>query len=248
MSKNSRSRSKSPTGTAATNVAGGAETNAADAETGAAATPPGMSVPGGTNTPASESGAAASSAPAELVKPHDQDGTSTPGAVTDATNSQSAPEAEAAASGGIARISEPFQGDAGSGAGDIAGSADRRIVKMAGSFPSYGKGGLIPGEPAAPVFIGVDLGRGADVGVIGLGDQLQILSDTHPRAYAFFAALLDGGSLTAPPALHVTSSTDGFRRGGVAHSTDGRTFLPGEYTAEQMEAFLAEPKLTVEVM
>lgn len=246
MARISKSRSKAPKKDAAT-VAAPSE-HAAGVSADAAATPPGMSVPGGTNTTASESGAAAGSVSTDQVKPHDKDGTSTPVTVTDATSGQSAPEAEAAASGGIARGSEPSQGDAAGGAGDDAGPADGGLARMAGGIPSYGGGGLVPGVPAAPVFIGADLGRGADVGVISFGSELQILSDVHPRAYAFFAALLERYPSTALPVLFVTSRANGFRRGGVAHSTDGLTFLPGEYSAEQLEAFLSEPKLTVELV
>lgn len=221
MARASKSRSKAPKKDVAT-VAAPSE-HAAGKTADAAATPPGMSVPGGTNTTASESGAAAGTASVVPVKPHDKDGTSTPVTVTDATSGQSAPEAEAAASGGIASGSEPSQGEAAGGAGDGAG-------------------------PAAPQLIGVDLGRGVDVGAISFGDGLQARSDVHPRAYAFLAALLERDPSTALPVLFVTSRTNGFRRGGVAHSADGLTFLPGEYTAEQLEAFLSEPKLTVELI
>lgn len=213
-----------------------------------ASDPSGKNGPDGTHTTASESGAAAGSVSTDQVKPRDQDGTSTPVTVTDATSGQSAPEAEAAASGGIASGPEPSQGDAAGGAGNDAGPADGGLAKMAGGVPSYGGGGLIPGEPAAPVFIGVDLGRGDDVGAISFGAELQVRSDVHPRAYAFLAALLERDPPTALPVLFVTSRTNGFRRGGVAHSTDGLTFLPGDYTVEQLEAFLSEPKLTVELV
>ncbi len=256
MSKKSN-RSKAPIGTAATNAPGMSETNAVAVVLDAAATPPGLSDPGGTNTPAS-SGVAAGGASAEPVKPQDQDGTSTPGTVTDATNSQSAPEAEAAASGDPKSYSEPSQGDAESGAGDPAGPADATIERAsigdlvvaasAGDALLFSEGGFVGSEASASdIAIGIDLARHSDVGVISWGDKFAALSDTHPHTYAFFARLLEEPD-AVPTALFVTSKTNGFRRGGVAHSAEGITFQPGDYTAEQLEAWLAEPELTVEIV
>ncbi len=87
-----------------------------------ASDPSGKNGPDGTHTTASESGAAAGSVSTDQVKPHDQDGTSTPVKVTDATNGQSAPDAEAAASGGSEKVSEPSQGGEPGGVGAAAGA------------------------------------------------------------------------------------------------------------------------------
>jgi hypothetical protein len=182
-------------------------------------------VPGGTNTTASDSGAAAGSAAAEQVKPHDKDGALTPVNPADATNNQSAPEAEAAASGGNARNSEPSQGAANAGAGNAAG----------------------PGEAA---IFGVDLAREGtqDFTVFSWGG-LPIDEETYPRTFAFFADIFarhPAESLVGY--IRVRAKTDGFRRGGVAHSAAGLTFLPGEISAEQLEAFLGEAELSVEIV
>lgn len=108
-----------------------------------ASDPSGKNGPDGTHTTASESGAAAGSVSTDQVKPHDQDGTSTPVTVTDATNGQSAPDAEAAASGGSEKVSEPSQGGEPGGVGAAAGatgvlsqaSADAILAQILGVSP-----------------------------------------------------------------------------------------------------------------
>lgn len=224
MAKITNKVSKAPTGTEATIAAGQPEPNAVAVVNDAAATPPGFSVPGGTNTPES-SGAAAGPASAELVKPQGKDDTSTPVKGTEATNSQPAPGAEAAAPGGKApNPTDASQGAAEPGAGNPAGSGD------------------------TPVFFGVDLARGPDVGAISLGGDFTALSDRYPLTYAFFSSWAENEPETMPTAIVVKSKTDGFRRGGIAHSASGTTFLPGEFTPEQLEAFLGETELTVEIV
>lgn len=228
--------SKAPTDTAATNAAGMSETNAVAVVNDASATPPGFSVPGGTNT-VSESGAAAGKASAEPVKPSGD--VLTEAMVAEAATRSSPsipPETEAAASGD--HSSNASQGDAAGGAGNPAGPADHLFGGVA----------IIPGAPEAPVAIGMDLGRGPDVGVISWGDHLTALSDTHPNIYRFLARLLEEEPDTLPTALVVKAKTAGFRRGGIVHSTAGLTFVAGDYTAEQLEAWLGEPELTVETV
>lgn len=223
MAKITSKVSKAQTGTKATNAAGQPELNAVDVINDATATPPGFSVPGGTNTPAS-SGAAADPASAELVKPHGKDDTSTPANGAEATNSQPAPEAEAAAPGGNApNPADASQGAGEPGADNPAGSGD------------------------TPVLFGVDLAQGADVGAISVGD-FSALSDHYPLTYAFFSSWAENEPETMPTALVVKSRTDGFRRGGIAHSVAGLSLLPGEFTPEQLEAFLGEPELTVKIV
>ncbi|UDF29832.1 UNVERIFIED_ORG: hypothetical protein LHK14_00470 [Roseateles sp. XES5] len=247
MSRNSKKPFKAPTSTAATIAPNASETNAAGVSTDAAATPPGLSDPGGTNSPAS-SGVAAGEASANPVKPHDQDGTSTPGMVPDATNSQSAPAAEAMASGDPVKQPEPSQGDAASGAGNPAGPAGA-ASDFTGALTPFEPGGLIGHETAWHDFgIGIDLARGPDVGAISWREGFTAMSDTHPHTYRFFARLLEEEPEIVPTALIVTSKTNGFRRGGVVHSPSGTTFAPGDYTPEQLEAWLGEPELTVEIV
>ncbi|WP_411037640.1 hypothetical protein [Shinella sp. BYT-45] len=223
MSRISKARSKAPTKGAAA-IAATSE-NAAVETVDAAATPPGSGVPGGTNTTASESGAAAGKASAEQVKPHDKDGPSTPGIVPDATNSQSAPEAEAAASGGSEHDPDASQGAAASGAGNPAGPAGALRI------------------------VGVDLALAEEFTVVSWGAGLSFIAEDFPRTYAFLAAAFsekspkdyDGG-------IHVSARTNGFRRGGIAHSTAGTLFPLAEISPAQLEAFLGEPELTVELV
>lgn len=44
-------------------------------------------------------------------------------------------------------------------------------------------------------------------------------------------------------ALRVTSTINGFRRGGIAHPTAEVTHAPGTFTVEQAEQILSEPSL-----
>ncbi|MGD9476141.1 hypothetical protein [Shinella sp. G-2] len=247
MSKNSKKPFKAPTSAVATTAAIASETNAAGVVLDAAATPPGLSDPGGTNTPAS-SGVAAGEAPTNPVKPHDEDGTSTPGMAPEAANGQSAPEAEAAASGGLVEQPEPSQGDAASGAGNPAGPADRPAEQGLSTL-TFRTGGFVEFGSNAPAFTtGVDLATAQDVGVISWGDRFAALSDSHPHTYRFFSRLIEEEPEIVPTSLFVTSKTNGFRRGGVVHSPSGTTFAPGDYTPEQLEAWLGEPELTVEIV
>lgn len=211
-----------PTGTEATNAEGNAETNAVAVVNDAAATRLGFSVPSGTHT-ASESGAVAGSAPADLVKPLGEEPTKgiMPEAATPSMPGIT-PAAEAAASGD--NSTNASQGAAETGAGNPAGS----------------------GEP--PTVFGIDLANGPDFGAISLGDKITVLSDRYPLSYAFFAKWDDGDPDTMPTGLRVISKTDGFRRAGVAHSASGLTLLPGEFTPDQLEAWLGEPELTVELV
>ena len=45
--------------------------------------------------------------------------------------------------------------------------------------------------------------------------------------------------------VKITSMVDGFRRGGVEHSADGRIFNVSDFTKEQLEQIKAEKKLSV---
>ncbi|NRF09371.1 HI1506-related protein [Agrobacterium pusense] len=69
-----------------------------------------------------------------------------------------------------------------------------------------------------------------------------------PLSYALLSSFTGTRSPENPPLVRVTSQRDGFRRGGVAHSTKPVDYRPGELSPEQLEAILAEPLLTVEVV
>lgn len=220
MSTAPKSRSKTPKKGAAPVAA--VPESAAAGLADAAATPPGSGVPGGATNTVSESGAAAGPASADPVKPHDKDGTSTPGMVPEATNSQSAPEAEAAASGGQRANSEPSQGDRDGGAGDLAGSAD-----------------------ILPVSFGVDLSTDRDVTVLSLGRIVAWETD-FPRTFDLLGRALESG--TPVTAIRVTARTDGFWRAGIRHSARGQEFSPDTLSAEVVETCLADAELIVEIV
>lgn len=95
-----------------------------------ASDPSGTNGPEGTDTQR-ESGDAAGEAPAEPVKPHDEDGTPAPVIVTDADNSQSTPEAEASASGDSDHVAS--QGGAPVVTGAAAGD-DGALSKAGAKF------------------------------------------------------------------------------------------------------------------
>ncbi len=222
MAKITSKVSKTPAEPEAKIAEGETETNAVAVVNDAAAPPPGFSVPGGTNTAESASGAAAGPASAGPVKPLGEEPTK--GMVPEAASLSMpgmSPEAEAAVSG--INSTDASQGAAEPGAGNSAGSGD------------------------TPMFIDVDLAQGTDVGAISVGD-FSALSDRYPLAYAFFSSWAENEPETMPTALVVKSKTDGFRRGGIVHSVDGRAFQPGMVTPEQLEAFLGEPELTVEII
>ncbi|CAD7055429.1 hypothetical protein RHAB21_00716 [Pseudorhizobium halotolerans] len=68
-------------------------------------------------------------------------------------------------------------------------------------------------------------------------------------AYPLISALI--ASLEEPPTsgeFRVVAKTNGFRRAGFVHSSQGRTFRSDEVTPDQLEAMLAEPELTVEIV
>jgi len=222
MANISKKVSKAPAEPEAKIAEGETETNAVAVIDDAAAPPPGFSVPGGTNTAESASGAAAGPASAGPVKPLGEEPTK--GMVPEAASPSMpgiSPEAEAAASG--INSTDASQGAAEPGAGNSAGSGD------------------------TPAFFGVDLAQGPDVGAISLGRDLSASSDVYPLTFAFLSSWAESETKTMPTGIRVTSKTDGFRRGGVAHSASGVTLLVGEFTPEQLEAFLGEPELTVEV-
>lgn len=84
------------------------------------------------------------------------------------------------------------------------------------------------------------------------GDYASMTRDEFerrfPLSYALLSPFTDSLSAEYPPLLRVTSKRDGFRRGGIAHSSRPIDYRPGELLPEQLEAILAEPLLTVEVI
>lgn len=99
-----------------------------------------------------------------------------------------------------------------------------------------------------------------DVARIALSETLGEHADSYasmtrdeferhfPLSYALLSSFIETRSLENPPLVRVTSKRDGFRRGGIVHSSKPVDYRPGELSPEQLEATLAEPLLTVEVV
>lgn len=69
-----------------------------------------------------------------------------------------------------------------------------------------------------------------------------------PLSFALLSSFTETRSMENPPLVRVTSKRDGFRRAGIAHSSRPVDYRPGQLSPEQLEAILAEPLLTVEVV
>jgi hypothetical protein len=63
-----------------------------------------------------------------------------------------------------------------------------------------------------------------------------------------FLSAADAGNKPATGSLRITSTLEGFRRAGVAHSRQPQVFPVGSFSPEQIEALLAEPLLSVELL
>ncbi|OCJ64008.1 hypothetical protein A6U96_09405 [Agrobacterium tumefaciens] len=69
-----------------------------------------------------------------------------------------------------------------------------------------------------------------------------------PLSFALLSSFTEIRSMENPPLVRVTSKRDGFRRAGIAHSSKPVDYRPWDISPEQLEAILAEPLLTVEVV
>ncbi|CUX41646.1 hypothetical protein AGR7C_Lc100154 [Agrobacterium deltaense Zutra 3/1] len=69
-----------------------------------------------------------------------------------------------------------------------------------------------------------------------------------PLSFALLSSFTEIRTMENPPLVRVTSKRDGFRRAGIAHSSRPVDYRPGQLSPEQLEAILAEPVLTVEVV
>ncbi|WP_440410631.1 HI1506-related protein [Neorhizobium petrolearium] len=199
-----RSSSKAPTNAAATiePTAVHSEQTAVAVDLDGAANPPGVSVPGGTNTaPADGNGSETTSA-----NGHDQIG----------------------AGAAIAPVTPSIT------------PADGTTTAKVGD-----------GNPAVPeaevTVIGMDLAEpGSDRTGFAVASPEEFQA-AFPLTYAFVASFFDR-SFEHPPKIRITSTKAGFRRGGIEHSKGPRDFEIVDLLPQQIEAFLAEPKLTVEIV
>ncbi|CUX57411.1 MULTISPECIES: HI1506-related protein [Agrobacterium] len=69
-----------------------------------------------------------------------------------------------------------------------------------------------------------------------------------PLSFALLSPFTETLLAEHPPLVRVTSNRDGFRRAGIAHSSRPVDYRPGDLSPEQLEAIIAEPLLTVEVI
>lgn len=238
MSNPKKSSSKAPTNDAAKTAAVHSEQSAAVTGDGAAAIPPSVSVLGGTNTPASESGDAAGTASAELVKP--LEAAPTGAIVAEAatlTISSTSPEVEASASGTNFEVS---QGEAAEGTGENAGpifSLDDVLVAAAV-------------ENVAQLLHFADVGRRlANIARINGIDEADFIARLRVVEDASGAdSFAEAMERTNDQPIRVSSKRDGFRRAGLVHSVAGKTFGVGELTVKQLAALVDDPLITVEYL
>ncbi|TRA97038.1 MULTISPECIES: HI1506-related protein [Agrobacterium] len=111
---------------------------------------------------------------------------------------------------------------------------------------------LVPAPPASELF--------ADLEINAVADQVGEHADRYasmdreqferhfPLSYALLSSFTETRSIENPPLVRVASKRDGFRRGGIVHSSKPVDYRPAELSPEQLEAILAEPLLTVEVV
>ncbi|QIO60683.1 HI1506-related protein [Rhizobium leguminosarum] len=105
-----------------------------------------------------------------------------------------------------------------------------------------------------------DTSEGSEAAKVGAGNSaspaaapvwVSLSKDEFKVAYPLTLAFLsdvDPDVASSASSLRISSKVAGFRRGGMAHSTVPTDFNPGELTPDQIEAFLAEPMLTVEIV
>lgn len=223
----SKSRSKAPTNAAAPNAAVHSEQSAVDATSGSAATPPGLSVPGGSTNTSGESGDAAGKASAEPVNPMagpEQTKAMTAEAATPA-DADMPPEGEASAS----------ETDSTDNPGEKQETAE--------------VGGGAPAASAAAIETGIDLAEaGTDLKVLWPSYE-EGFKSVFPLTYALFKTTVFGSfAAGSVPRIRVTSKIDGFRRGGVAYAREPIDYLPGEIDPARLGLLLAEPILTVTIV
>ncbi len=248
-SSKNRSRSTAPTNASAasttTELDVHSEPGTADANS-VAVSPPGTSEPGGTNSRSEESGDAAGETSVELVKPsEDMEPTQAiPAEAATPAISGITPEVEASAFGRF-NFTPEEQADIASGMTSAEEIIRNELALLGWSKVDAAIGDLNnspESDEAAEIGVG-DLANPVAAPAWGMmsKDEFKL---AYPLTFGFFEAV-DPAVATA---IRVTSKIDGFRRGGMAHSKAGDRFYPGELTPDQIEAFLAEPMLTVEIV
>lgn len=238
-----------------------------------AAPAPAGAIEGDTHTLQSASGAAASEATAELVKPlTGSDPIETIVAETDTpTFVSTSPDVEAAASG----INfEPSQGAAdGIGAnadpalGDDKGLADALVSLIFESgahsleelrlFADLG-GQIFEAFPELLSYPPKNIRFERSYAYGTATFDLVEMSEAHkvigfdlasgPDRTVTSIVSLDAAGKVSTHAIRVKSTRDGFRRAGLVHSKAGRTFVLDELTEEQLEVLQNDPAITIEYL
>lgn len=111
---------------------------------------------------------------------------------------------------------------------------------------------LVPAPPPSELFAELKINAVADQ----LGEHAERYASMtreeferdFPLSFALLSSFTELRSMENPPLVRITSKRDGFRRAGIVHSSRPVDFRPGELSPEQLEAILAEPVLTVEVV
>ncbi|MGO4196550.1 hypothetical protein AB4Z13_14400 [Rhizobium sp. YAF28] len=185
-------------------------------------------------------------------------------------------EHDTADAGGVA-VSPPGTSEPGGTntrseeSGDAAGATSVDLVKpLEGAEPTQAN----PAEAATPTVSSIlpeaeasasgtnstDTSEGTEAAEVGAGDMAspaaapawaRLSKDEFKVAYPLtfaFLSNIETDVASSASSLRVTSKGAGFRRGGMAHSATGTDFNPGELTPDLIEAFLAEPMLTVEIV
>lgn len=91
-------------------------------------------------------------------------------------------------------------------------------------------------------------GAGNSAGPADLGEPLG--EEAFRARYPLTSAALDGLSVLGGTSLtlRVTAKKPGFRRGGIAHAAEATDYPLQDLHPDQIEAILAEPMLTAEVL
>lgn len=243
-----KSSSKAPANASAPSTTTEADVHSEHGTAGAnsvAVSPPGTSEPGGTNTRSEESGDAVGATSVNPVKPsEDMEPTNAiPAEAATPVISSMTPNVEASAFGRfIFRPEEQASIDSGMTSAEeiirneliqLGWSKVAAAISDLNNTPESddaAKDGA--GDPASPANFSTWL--------------FEKFEAAYPLTFAFMNFDPDRANSTS--SLWVGSKVDGFRRGGIAHSKAGMVFDAGELTPDQIEAFLAEPMLTVEIV
>nr|WP_298099762.1 hypothetical protein [uncultured Shinella sp.] len=235
--KTAKNRSNAPAGTEETNASGNTESNAAAVIIDAGATPPGSSVPGGTNTESADGKAAAhdqagetaSVSPADLAAALELTGSSDFAHLVEmAAQSTAIAEAVAAHTAGALQDWAPAE--------DPIQFMDDLVAEIL----------LLRSQVAERV--AADATVMAEGSSVSAGAPSPEFGDRYPLTASALSAFEAAHGRGRSPLVRITSARDGFRRAGLVHSITQREYPLADLSPEQVETFLGEPVLTVELV